>query len=148
MCISKGFNTQFYQKLMQTDFNKCKVYFTFNLQFRLYEIFRCTQIQTNWMGYSTCRYYCLDINAKKLYRKMDNFNSKPNRNRVKSIYCSYYRILSLFNWLMLISSFVVIFIIGEPVKEGFMLFFIGILLFFWVTYITRFNYIIYMKYKQ
>ena len=50
--------------------------------------------------------------------------------------------------LLLISSFVVIFIIGEPDKEGFMLFFIGILLLFWVTYIARFNYIIYMKYQQ
>lgn len=59
-----------------------------------------------------------------------------------------FQFAALVQILMLISSFVVIFIIGEPGKEGFMLFFIGILLLFWVIYIARFNYIIYMKYKQ
>ena len=59
-----------------------------------------------------------------------------------------FQFAALLQIIILISGFVIILIVGEPDKEGFMLFFVLILLLFWLNYIARFNYIIHSKYKQ
>ena len=59
-----------------------------------------------------------------------------------------FQFATLLQLIILICGFVIILILGEPDKEGFMLFFVFILLLFWLSYIARFNYIIHSKYKQ
>lgn len=59
-----------------------------------------------------------------------------------------FQFAALLQIILLISGFVIILILGEPDKEGFMLFFVLILLLFWISYIARFNYIIHAKYRQ
>jgi len=59
-----------------------------------------------------------------------------------------FQFAALLQLIILICGFVIILILGEPDKEGFMLFFVFIFLLFWLSYIARFNYIIHAKYRQ
>jgi ABC-type spermidine/putrescine transport system permease subunit I len=59
-----------------------------------------------------------------------------------------FQFAALLQLIILICGFVIFLIVGEPDKEGFIVFFVFILLQFWICYIARFNYLIHAKYRQ
>lgn len=50
--------------------------------------------------------------------------------------------------LVIITGFLVMLIAGDPGESGMMLFFIVLVLLFWLSFISRFNYILHIKLRQ
>jgi hypothetical protein len=58
-----------------------------------------------------------------------------------------FQFAALIQIIVIIAGFVFMLLAGEPGEGGFMLFFIGLIFLFWLSFIGRFNYILHIRLK-
>jgi hypothetical protein len=59
-----------------------------------------------------------------------------------------FQFAALVQIILTIGGFLLMLIVGEPGKEGMMLFFLLLLFLFWMSFIGRFNYVLHVKLRQ
>lgn len=59
-----------------------------------------------------------------------------------------FQFAALVQILVIITGFLVVLVAGDPGESGIMLFFIILVLLFWLSFISRFNYILHVKLRQ
>jgi hypothetical protein len=59
-----------------------------------------------------------------------------------------FQFAALIQIIFVLLGFVVIGFVWEPGNTGFILFFTGLILLFWISFIARFNYILHIKFKE